>query len=133
MNEWSDNYDREALVNCCCTYSSKAIIASILGEHTIKETCSGNANEYQVTISEDDQKEDGIIISNFNNSGVSAKASWALSEFRLDNNWNVNQCNISLTGSIHKAGGKLHFIYAALPNGDGCDDITGKTCEARAQ
>lgn len=132
-NEWADNYDREAIVDCCCSFSGLAIIESMLGEHILKESCSGIALDYGINISKDQETPDGIIISNFNNTGTAVKAQWNLNEFRLASDWTVDECQISLTGSINKAGGKMHFIYAAIPQGDDCEQFSGKTCEARQQ
>ncbi len=131
MNEWGINYKQEAIVDCCCEFDLDAILADVVGNYTMIEKCSGNSETYDIIISRTANTDDGISVSNFNNSGFSINATWNEGEFRLENKWQNNECVITTTGSIHKASGKLFFVYAAFPENT-CNDTQGITCEARS-
>lgn len=103
----------------------------MVGTYEMKETCSGVESTYFVDVLANSVDEEGILITNFNNSGFDAKATWNADEFKLENRWSQNTCTVTLSGSVHKASGKLFFVYAAFPENT-CDDTQGTTCEARS-
>ncbi len=131
LNEWADNYDRSAEIDCCCNFSSDKIIEDLIGSYTLSETCSGNKTEFTIEIRKDEDQIGGIIVDNFNNSGQSIDAQWGLGEFQFSKDWQAYNCEIGVTGSIHKSGGKLNFIYAALKSNNDCEGFQSTTCESR--
>ncbi len=130
MNQFGSNYDADAIVDCCCDFSVDQIIDDLEGTHSVKELCSGGSTSFDLDIVRDANTPDGVIISNFNNSGNSIKAVWNNGEFKLQKDWNASNCDVAITGSLHRNNGRIHIIYAAI-SPSSCSEYSSKTCETR--
>ncbi|WP_235295764.1 hypothetical protein [Portibacter marinus] len=130
-NEFGSNFDRDAMVDCCCEFDVEKIISDLLGQHEMTETCSSQPNQYTITIERNQDSNEGIIISNFNDQNTSIEANWNSDEFKLSKDFFSSDCNVEVTGSMHLNNGKVHFIYAAIPP-QLCPDYAPRTCESRA-
>ena len=128
-NEWASNFDVNAVSDCCCVYDVDHVINSVVGSYGFRETCSSLDNQYQISISKRPSWIADIIIDNFNNSGEKISAKFNEGEFKFNNDHQVKDCDIQVTGQINKINGRLFFVYAAIPISDNCQDFRGKVCE----
>ena len=131
LNEFASNFQRDALISCCCDYNVEEIINQVEGNHQLIETCSGSIKEYEVEVRKDPHMPETIIITNFHDRNTEIKATWNENEFKFSNDWPYENCEVEITGSVHRNGGKIHFIYAAIPKNE-CSDFAATTCISRA-
>lgn len=93
-----------------------------IGTYNVNENCTSGTYSYSITISESSSDEDAVVISNFGDYGINARA-----DVNGDNlNINDTQDGVTVSGSASINGSTLTIIYTASVAGF-TDECT-KTC-----